>query len=151
MNPSQMATYAVAISPAAILDNASATAAEIDTAGSAYCEIVLQLGATDIAMTALKVQECDTSGGSFADISGATFDGGTDTAGGTLALPGATDDNQTCVFQINCDGRKRFLKVVATFGDGTAGGYIAGVARLSGKDLLPTADASLADGGVCRV
>lgn len=151
MNFAQSATYAVAIAPAAILDNASATASEIDTAGASYCEIVLQLGATDIAVTALKVQEGDTSGGSFTDISGATFDGGTDTAGGTLALPSATDDNQTCVFQINCDARKRFFKVVATFGDGTSGGYIAGVARLSGNDVLPTADTSLADGGVCRV
>lgn len=150
MIQAQMATYAAAIPPAAILDDASATASEIDCAGASYAEVVVALGATDIAMTALKLQEGDTSGGSFTDITGATWDGGTDTGGGTLALPSATDDNQVCVFQVNLDGRKRYLKLVATFDDGTAGGFVAAVARLSPR-TNPTADTSIANGGVCRV
>lgn len=145
-----MGKYAVAIAPAAILDNASATATAIDCAGAAYAEIVLQLGATDIAVTALKVQESDDDS-SYSDVTGATFDGGLDVDGTALALPSATDDNQTCVFQINMVGRKRYLKVVATFGDGTAGGYIAGVARLSDLAYVPDTSTGLADGGVCRV
>lgn len=151
MISAQKSKYAVAIAPAAIIDDATATASEVDTLGANYAEILIQLGATDIALTALKVQESDTSGGSFTDISGATFDGGTDTAGGTLALPSATDDNQTCAFQINLDGRKRYLKVVCTFGDGTSGGFVAGVARLSSLDKVSEVDTDLADGGVCRV
>lgn len=145
-----MGKYAVAIAPAAILDNASASASAIDCQGASYAEIVLQIGATDIAMTVLKVQESDDDS-TYTDVSGATFDGGTDVGGGTLALPSATDDNQTCVFQINMVGRKRYLKVVATFGDGTAGGFIAGVARLSELAYVPDTSAGLADGGVCRV
>lgn len=147
----QMATYQDAIAPAAIIDDASAVAAEIDTIGANYLEVVIQLGATDIAVTALKLQSCDTSGGSFTDVNGADFDGGLNTEGTALVLPSATDDGQTCVFQVNLDATERFFKVVATFGDGTAGGFIAGVARLSNVDVMPTADTSIADGGVCRV
>jgi len=147
----QCATYQTAIAPAAIIDDASATAAEIDTIGANYAEVVITLGATDIAMTALKLQHGDTSGGSFVDIIGATFDGGINTEGTALALPSATDDGQVCVFQVNLDTTKRFLKVVATFGNGTAGGFVSGIARLSAVDLVPTADTSIATGGVCRV
>lgn len=151
MHSAQNAKYAVAIAPAAIIDNTSASASEIDTLDSRHAEIVLQLGATDIALTALKVQESDTSGGSFTDVTGADFDGGTAIDGTTLALPSATDDDQTAVFQINLDKTKRFLKVVATFGDGTSGGFIAGIARLSELRSVPTVNADMADGGVCLV
>lgn len=151
MHDSQSGKYAVAIAPAAILDNSSATASEIDTKDARQCEVVIQLGATDIALTALKLQESDESGGSFTDVSGADFDGGSDIDGTTLALPSATDDNQTCVFQVNLDKRKRYLKVVATFGDGTSGGYVAGVARLSELRGGIETSAEAADGGVCRV
>lgn len=147
----QNAIYKVAIAPTAIIDDASATASEIDTIGTNYAEFVVQLGATDIAMTALKLQHCDTSGGSFVDVTGANFDGGLNTEGTALALPSATDDGQTCVFQVNLDATKRYLKLVATFGNGTAGGFVAAVARLSNVDQMPIADTSVATGGVCRV
>ena len=151
MNSGQQATYAVAIAPVAILDDGTAVAAEIDTAGVNYAEVVVQLGATDIAMVALKLTHCDTSGGSFVDITGADFDGGLNTEGVALALPSATDDGQTCVFQVNLDATKRFLKLVVTHGNGSVGGFTAAVARLSSVDVIPVADTSLATGGVCRV
>lgn len=146
-----MAKYAVAIAPTAIIDNASATATAIDCRGASYLEVVVQLGATDIAMTALKLQGCDTSGGTYADVTGATFDGGTDSDGTTLVLPSASDDNQVAVFQVNLLGRKAFHKVVATFGDGTAGGFISATARLSDLSSVPDVSTTLANGGVCRV
>ena len=108
-------------------------------------------GATDIAMTALKLTECETSGGSYTDITGATFSGGLDTDGTTLALPSATDDDQIPKFEVNMDKRMRFIKVVATFGDGTVGGYVAAVARLSELSKVPDVSTDLASGGVCRV
>jgi hypothetical protein len=151
MIEAQKAKYVAAIKPAAILDNTSAAASVIDLADANYCEVILTLGATDIAMTALKLEECDTSGGSYTDVAGATFSGGLNTDGAALALPSATDDGQVCVFQVDTRGRKRYLKVVATFGDGSAGGFISGVARLSNLGYVPTVDTSLADGGVCRV
>lgn len=151
MKNSQSAKYVVAIAPAAILDNTSATAAEIDCKGYSYCEIPIQLGATDIAITALKLTECDTTGGSFTDITGATFSAGTNVDGVALALPNATDDNQPHVFQVNLVGRLRFLKVVCTFGDGTVGGFVAATARLSNPNYLPPVSTDKAAGGICRV
>lgn len=148
----QHAKYVTAIAPAAIIDNTSATAAAIDCKGAGYCEIILELGATDIAITALKLQESDDNS-SYADVTGSSFASGYDTDGNALALPSATDDGQTIVWQVNCAGgkRKRYLKVVATFGDGTAGGYLAGSARLSEIGYSRTSDTDFADGSVCRV
>lgn len=152
MYSSQSCKYVSAVAPGAIIDDASLTGVAIDTLGAGYCEIVLELGATDIAMTVLKVQESDDDS-SYSDITGATFDGGSNTDGGALALPSATDDGQTIVFQINCGQqvRKRYLKVIGTFGNGTSGGYIAGTARLSQLAVVPSVDTDIADGGVCRV
>lgn len=151
MNPLQQAKYVAAIKPAAILDNTSATATVVDTTGYDYATVIVQLGATDIAVTALKLQASSTSGGTYADITGATFDGGSGMGGATLALPSATDDGQTCVFQVDMRGKNPFLKVVATFGDGTSGGFIAAVAVLSRGKIAPTTSTGAADGDVCRV
>lgn len=125
------------IAPVAIVDDASWTTLEIDTLGYNYATIIFNLGATDIAMAALKVQESDTSGSGFADISGADADGGTDIDGVTAALPSATDDGNLIVFQIDLRGRKRYLDLVATAGDGAAGTFGSAVAVLSCGDLAP--------------
>lgn len=151
MIEAQACKYAVAIAPAAILDNTSATATAVDCRGYNYLEIPVQIGATDIAVTALKLQECDTSGGTYADITGATFSAGTSADGVALALPSATDDNQPHVFQVNLVGRKPFIKVVCTFGDGTVGGFVAATARLSRASYLPPVATDKASGGICRV
>jgi|LakMenE18May11ns_1017448.scaffolds.fasta_scaffold9835468_3 hypothetical protein len=151
MNLMQQAKYVRAISPAAIINNASAAQVVIDARDFDYCTIVVQLGATDIALTALKVESSTTSGGVYADITGATFAGGTSPDGTTLALPSATDDSQTCVFQIDMRGKNPFLRVVATFGSGSTGGFIAAVAILTKAHLSPATSATMADGDVCRV
>ena len=152
MQAAQRAKYVSAVAPAAIIDDASLTGIAIDTLGAGYCEIILELGATDIAMTALKLTESDNDS-DYSDVTGGDFDGDDNTDGTALALPSATDDGQTIVFQVNCGAgvRKRYLKVVGTFGNGTAGGFIAGTARLSQLSIVPDVDTSIADGGVCRV
>lgn len=151
MNDLQHCKYVTAIKPAAILDNTSATADVIDCRGFDFAAIVVQLGATDIAMTALKVQSSSTSGGVYADITGATFAGGNGLGGATLALPSATDDGQTCVFMIDLRGKNPFLKLVATFGDGTLGGFVAAVAVLGRGKVPPVTSSTIADGDVCLV
>lgn len=151
MIEAQSVRYAVAIAPAAIINNSSATATAVDCKGASYLEIPVQLGATDIAVTALKLQESDESNGSYVDIPGATFDGGTNVDGVPLALPSATDDDQPHVFQVNLVGRKRFVKVVCTFGNGTAGGYVAATARLSRISPPLSLSTERAAGGICRV
>ena len=151
MNELQHCKFVSAIKPAAIIDNASATADVIDCRGFDFLTIIVQLGATDIALTSLKVQNSATSGGSYADIAGATFAGGSGLGGATLALPSATDDGQTCVFQIDVRGLDPFVKLVATFGDGSTGGFVAAVAVLSRAKFPPITSATTADGDVCLV
>lgn len=141
------AKWVRAISPAAILDNASATATEIDTKGFGHCVIAVQLGATDIAMSALKVQESDTSGSGFGDVTGLIVGTSDNIDGSTSALPAATDDDTLTLFQIALTGaRKRYLKVVATAGNGSAGTYVSAMACLTKKDEGPSLVSSAAVG-----
>lgn len=151
MIEAQRAKYAAAIAPAAILDNAAATAIEIDTEGYDYAEIVMQIGATDIAMAGLKVQEADTSGGSFTDVAGTVV--GTDAVdidGNSVTLPSADDDNDVVVFQLNLLGKKRYLKLAATAGDGASGTFLSAIARLSRGDQ-PSSNAEAGALAVIRV
>lgn len=117
--------------PAAILDNTSASTTEIDTLGYDYCTIDVLIGASDIAMTALKVQESDTSGSGFGDVTGLVYGTSTNDAGSTSTLPTATDDNKVFSFEIDLRGRKRYLDLVATAGNGTNGTYVSAIAYLS--------------------
>lgn len=138
MNQIQDVNYVNVIPPVAIKDNTSWTTTQIDTKGYNYCTIVVTLGASDIAMAALKVQESDTDGSNFGDVTGLIYGTSTDAlSGSTSALPTASDDNKIFVFEINLDGRKRYLDLVATAGNGTAGTYAAAIAILSRASNAP--------------
>lgn len=127
----------VAISPPAVIsDNASPTTASIDTKSYDHATIIVHFGAMDIAMAAFKLQESDTDG-SYADITGANFASGTLSSGSAAALPAATADNGFWAFQVNLKGRKRFLDLVITTGDGAAGTYVTAFAILSRGETLP--------------
>lgn len=151
MNVLQHCKYVAALKPGALLDAASATATVIDARNYDYLTVVVTLGATDIALTALKLQNSDASGGTYADITGATFDGGSGLGGATLALPSATDDGQVCVFHVDMRGKNPFVKVIATVGDGSVGGYVAASAILSRGKIAPSTSATMADGDTCLV
>lgn len=125
--------------PAAIVDNASFTTNEIDTLGFDYCTVYVSLGATDVDMTALKVQESDTSGSGHADVTGLVFGTSDDADSGTTsALPLSTDDNGVFAFHIDLKGRKRYLDIVATAGNGAAGTYASILAVLDRANNVPT-------------
>lgn len=135
MNPLQNTKFVNLTPPAAIVDNASYTVAELDTKGWDYATILFILGATDIAMTALKVTESDTAGSGHADVTGLIAGTSTNIDGATSALPSATDDNKIVAFEIDLRKRKRYLDLTATAGDGTAGTFAACIAILSrGKE-----------------
>lgn len=139
--------------PGAILDNTSPTTNVIDTAGFDHCLIVVQLGALDIAMTALKVQESDVAASGTALTSGADVPGlvyGTDKniAGSVSALPVATDDNKFFGFDVDLRARKRYLDVVATVGDGAAGTFLNIFAILSRAEVMPVTAAQRGFGDV---
>ena len=117
------------IRPVAIVDNASWTCLAIDTKGWDYCEIILLSGATDIAMAALYLTESDDDS-SYSTVGSTTFGTSNNDTGSASTLPSATDDNLIHGFCVDCRARKRYLKVVATGGDGTAGAFLCGVAKL---------------------
>jgi len=144
VNELHAAKFKQVIAPAAITDDASWTTIEIDTLDYDYATIIVNIGATDIAMTALKVQESDTSGSGFADISGADLSSATDIDGTATALPSATDDGNVVVIQIDLKGRKRYLDLVATAGNGSTGTFASAVCVLSKAAIAPE---SVADSG----
>jgi len=116
----QNASVVNTLPPGAIVDNTDWTFTAIDMQGYGSCLILLTLGATDIAMAALKLTECDTSGGSYTDVPSADF---------AATLPSATDDNKVVAWYVTMTGnRKRFLKPAATAGNGSLGTYLSGVA-----------------------
>lgn len=109
--------------PPANTDNGAMTSYACDTKGFDYATVIIALGATDIAMTALKLQESDDNS-AYSDVAGTIF--GTSTLpaidGGTVStLPTATDDEGMFAIFVNLKGRKRYLKVVANAGDGIVG------------------------------
>lgn len=107
-----------------VLDNATATSYVIDTAGVDFVNIDVVIGATDVALTALKVQESDSKTDSTTLSSGADITGLVYGANGST-LPSATDDNKIFSFEINTQGRKRYLQLIAVAGNGTTGVAIA--------------------------
>ena len=125
--------------PAAIVDNASFTTNSIDTAGYGKLAVYFSLGATDIAMAALKLQEADDDS-AYGDITGCVYG-----ASGAPALPSATDDNKVFGFFVNLAGRKRYIDVVATAGDGSTGTYGSCIAVLyNGEGINSATERGLA-------
>jgi len=118
-------------------DDGAATVTYIDTKGWDHATFLLATGAVDIELDA-KVQECDTSGGTYADI--------TDAA---ITQLDADDDDVMAAIEIDLTAgvRKRYLKPVITAGDGTTGCYVAGVVILTRGEASPAnaAGAGLAE------
>ena len=135
MIPTQITKTVSITPPGAIVDDTSYTTAAVDTKGWEYATIYVYLGATDIAMAALKVQESDDNS-AYSDVTGLVYGTSTNSAGSTSTLPSATDDNKFFAFHVDLKGRKRYLDLVATAGNGAAGTYLTAWAVLSrGKEF----------------
>lgn len=135
MNASQIKP--LMLTPTATVDNTSATVAEVNTwSGSVQFRqavFLVYLGTTDIALTALKVRESDTSGSGFSDIAETVF-GGVDLP----ALPSATDDGKWYLIEVS--NSKRYLQLVITAGDGSVGAAVTAVCILDNPQLLGLED-----------
>ena len=138
------------VPPAAIVNNAAVTVASLDTLGFEYVRIVVYLGATDIALTVLKVGESDTDG-SYTDITGLRFGTDNNIAGSASTLPSSTDDNKIFEFQIDMRGIKRFLKLAITVGVGTLGAFVTAWAELGRPQTIPIGAAGFGASQVMRV
>jgi hypothetical protein len=119
--------------PAAIIDNAAAVTATLDTLGWRKVCFLVALGALDIAVSAMKLQQSDASNMSgAADISGADF------SVSPLTLPSATDDNKLYAIFVDMRGKKRYLDLSLTLGDGAAGSFVAVLAILNDGEIYPS-------------
>ena len=136
MNNFQNKKQGIITAPAAKVKNASFTTLAVDTLGFSKLAIYAILGDTDIAMTALKLQESDDSGMSGAtDITGSIYG-----ATGAPALPTATDDNKIFAFFVDLKGRKRYIDLVATAGNGSTGTFLCATYELGvGNETTDTA------------
>ena len=150
-NALQHSKFLQVIAPVAIVDNASWTTNEIDTLGYNYLTVIVNIGATDIAMAALKLQQSDTSGSGFADVTGLDSDGDTNIDGAAATLPTATDDNSLFIFQVDLRGKKRYWDLVATAGNGTTGTFASAVAILSNADDADVTSSTMGALDVLRV
>jgi len=130
------------IGPDAVVDNTTWTSSAVDCRGYNHARLVFYVGATDIALSALSVQESDNDS-DYSDVDGTVV--GTDIAldGSASDLPSATDDDKFWVFDIALQGRKRYLKFAATAGDGTTGTYAAAWAELYRPDIAPNTTAEM--------
>lgn len=118
-NPALQQVFVGITPPAAIVDNAAYTTAEVDTVNTtlgkaAFTNFYVYLGATDIALAALQLTESDTSGSGHSNITGATFS----------TLPSDTADNTCwCIAVRNDANRKRYYDLSLTAGNGAAGTF----------------------------
>lgn len=142
MNPLHYTKVINVTPPAAILDDASAATTAINTQGYSYCQIWVALGASDVTLAALKVQESNTDS-NYTDITGTVLGTDTDAFGAATTLStvaSSTADNNLYCFDIDLRGRKKWLDLVATAGNGSTGTYISAWAILArSQDGIATA------------
>jgi hypothetical protein len=121
--------------PAAIVNTASYPCNVIDTWRADYLKVDVILGALDIALTVLKLQESDTKASattltSGTDITASIFGTANNDTGVASTLPSATDDTHVFSFFVDLRGHKRYILPVITIGTGSTGGYCCVLATL---------------------
>lgn len=124
------------LTPPQLKDNgAFAGNTYIDTLGYDNLRVLFIVGTLDETIgsgtggtAALQVQECDTTDGSYTDITGAA----------TADAIAATEDDSLFAIDINLHGCKRYVNVEApTSADGTTGGNLAVIGILSRGETAP--------------
>ena len=151
MFPMQATKFVNLTPPGALVDGASLTVAELDTLGWDYAQILLILGATDIACSAAILTDGDTSGSGHSNITLSNFDGQDDVVGDTAVLPSATDDDGFFLWELDLRKRKRNIDATITVGDGTVGGYYTVIAQLSRGSEPPTSVSGRGCTGIIRI
>jgi hypothetical protein len=117
--------------PQARINNAAVTCASVDRHGFDYAVVRLSLGATDVGLTTLKLQESDDNS-TFADITGADF------SAAPLSLPTSASSNTLWEWQVDLRGsRKRYLRPAITIGNGSSGAFVSVTVELSRAEQAP--------------
>lgn len=107
------------------------TPAYIDCKGWNYAKVTFGIGSIDATIALMNVYECDTSGGTYAEIDGADF------VNDTTSEPTSSDDNKLYCVYLDLRKRKRFLEVEFKAGDGAAGTYAWADIELFDPDVAP--------------
>lgn len=150
MISAQQQKYVNVTPPAAIIDNAAATTAAVDTNGWDYCQFLVIFGAMDIAVSVMKMRESDDDS-TYADVTGLVWGTSNNIAGSTSTVPSSTDDNKIFVFDIDLRGRKRYMDLSLTLGDGATGTYVTVIAILSRAKDGPVTAAERGAAEILRV
>jgi len=119
----------VSIYPQARLNNASFSVASVDRKDFDYATLEVTLGATDVGLTAFKLQESDDNS-TWTDVVGGDF-----SISGTL--PASTNSNTLWAWDINLTGRKRYLRPAITVGNGTLGAFLTAKFKLTRAEQEP--------------
>jgi hypothetical protein len=117
--------------PAALVNNGAVTVASVDTLGYDFVDLIVILGATDIALTTMKVTQSDDDS-SYGDLANSLYG-----AGSAPALPTATDDNHMFAWHLRKAGKKRYFKPSIVVGNGSTGAFVTVVAILSRAAEMP--------------
>jgi hypothetical protein len=105
------------------------TSAAIDTKGMGDIVVWIPIGGVGASGTVTaKVTECDTSGGSFTDITGAVFPAVATATAGPQAANGLGDDAVYGI-ELRQGSHKRFIKVVLTVGVATMVGGVGALVQ----------------------
>lgn len=122
------------IDPAAIVDDASFTVLDIDARGFNWVQITCYVGAIDVDMVALSVSDSPDDS-TYTPVTSLAFSGDD--------LPQATTGaNKFYAFDIDRRLTERYLRLVATGGDGTAGTFMSAEAVLYRGEVIPASDTS---------
>jgi hypothetical protein len=134
-NPIQISTVT-----AGAAGTSAITSSAVDMAGYDGCLFIVPFGAiVSGAVTSLKLQQCDTTGGSYADLAG------------TSQTVADTDDDKTFIVDIQ-NPQEQFLKLVVSRAtqNATVGGiYAIPYHKASRSTVIPVAGTN-AIGGVER-
>lgn len=133
------------------VDNAAFTTAEIDTKGYGYATIIASFGNVPANVASMTVTEADVSATNHA----AFITVGTTAAidGATSALPTASGgDGDIIVFEIDLAGRKRYLDLTCTAGDGSGTvTEMSAVCILSQAKIAPSTESGRGADQIIRV
>jgi hypothetical protein len=139
MNPLELIKTVIMVAPQLKNNGAFAGNTYVDAEGGSKLRVEMIVGVTDVIVGstdtahAPKIEECDTTGGSYTDVTDAVL----------AAVIGALDDNK--IFAIEVDLRKthkRYMRVNApTAGDAT-GAYLCILGRVYGQRIATGAAAA---------
>lgn len=132
----------VIVPSSAYVDTGAFTTVEVDTIGFDYAQFYIFLGATDIAVTVMNIGHGDTvagasTGGTIANTNFASTAGILDIEGSTLVLPSATRDDSIYRIDVDLKGKRRYLDLNLTAGNGTTGTQAVAWCVLSSAEQAP--------------